>query len=1291
MKPKDLAFGFKDEYMHMFGINNIGSIFHINKREQFAVTPKEIIKYERNQILKRFRFHFSIGCLIDTYNMVAFITEHNSNLCIFSLKDMSRPLVSNYPLNQTGIFHILYSPRSNCLITVGTGVRVWQVSLENSYQSSILDPTIKINLRSDFAYDKYETAILNPPSFDYNRELIFLPTSQGIKGFNLNGYMEISMSRLPAKSNTPIGYCQSNGKLITSDPHEGICLWDKDGKIKSTYTVCSSSILSLNFITPEHVLILNCQGAIFMLNLKTGRSYQIYTSPMIPNRLILQRDTAEVDPILVFIYNSRAVYKRIVIPWTLWTKNVIYPKLIRRVNKINEAARILVQTNNSFVKFFSPKNKNQLTSASSQASATPVMVMYDRGTFISVKKSEKDSNKKEYQICKTEKRDELFITMDNGIIYGFDTGFLPCQEVLKVDLKSTIITTCFDKEDDGTIKWMYAVASPKGEAFLCDYNSLKSKCKIMFGNFDVLNMLFHDKTGSLVLLFKNEIILINIKKHSVVARLSLNCKNISVSHLNDNFVYIGLETGQIMIVNIIDELTLQLNNDLTSQTIHTEAVTSFAFSQSFWVSTGMDGSVLFWEYSLNLIAKVILPEAIYACEVINGRRDLIVGTKSELMMIKGETIFDGEIDDEIEIIDNFDRKDDQLYSEIISLVEEEEEVEESLLSQRKAKNDDERKKNNKRRRKFPQKNGDQIINENDDDEKAALKKESAIAGMMKLNEDKKQNPAPPSKQEEPAKIEEEDENEEEEENGDVNDQNVLKKKKKKLRRKNEVKPEPSQADKESLHQKEKDDFLNDLFPKKKVLPPADPSIPLRPKRSRTEYTKRVRVARPCKHSKHAQQETQAEKEEDEHELRKSGENTSENEQQTANEEDADGDQIETEKVPNDHSIEKVDNEGSLAVVDKSLLKETRKEDVSTQGEIFTSEDEKASEKVEHLKPEPKENNKKEKQQKSATLRPKERKTEKKAKTSIAVKKQIDLKNPPKPSKSPQKVMQSYKAPMNKESPPRKNEDQRQKQKRSRTPPPKPQISPRKRSQPPPTAAPLKADESASIASPRKRPIFHDEGQVEKPCKVHEIDLSSHLIKPPDNGYIEEEGRRQVAANTRLYVLNLPQTNIPLSVVTHIDDPSWHVSDVTFCNESEKKCFFDEDEKSNRVSQFDEKEKNCSKKEDADGNDVFDDEDNDRLAEAVVRRCPGLIFTDAPKISSSSSAVLNLGQAIVPGAAWMRKTAVGSRLIKSIRPKVVAPIGKIEKSMKIRASGSGATPFFRTPLERIRMKGKMDFH
>ena len=85
MKQKFLKFGFKDEYMHMFGINNIGSIFHINKREQFAVTPKEIIKYERNQIIKRYHFHFSIGCCIDKYNMAAFITQNKSKRYIFSL------------------------------------------------------------------------------------------------------------------------------------------------------------------------------------------------------------------------------------------------------------------------------------------------------------------------------------------------------------------------------------------------------------------------------------------------------------------------------------------------------------------------------------------------------------------------------------------------------------------------------------------------------------------------------------------------------------------------------------------------------------------------------------------------------------------------------------------------------------------------------------------------------------------------------------------------------------------------------------------------------------------------------------------------------------------------------------------------------------------------------------------------------------------------------------------------------------------------------------------------------
>lgn len=98
-------------YSLQFGTANIRSILHINKRQQIAITSKDLIKFERDPIVKQFNFTYFIGCYIEKYDMMACITQQKSSLTIYVMKDTSYPLLSLFSLEQTGIFHIFYSPR----------------------------------------------------------------------------------------------------------------------------------------------------------------------------------------------------------------------------------------------------------------------------------------------------------------------------------------------------------------------------------------------------------------------------------------------------------------------------------------------------------------------------------------------------------------------------------------------------------------------------------------------------------------------------------------------------------------------------------------------------------------------------------------------------------------------------------------------------------------------------------------------------------------------------------------------------------------------------------------------------------------------------------------------------------------------------------------------------------------------------------------------------------------------------------------------------------------------------
>jgi hypothetical protein len=72
---------------------------------------------------------------------------------------------------------------------------------------------------------------------------------------------------------------------------------------------------------------------------------------------------------------------------------------------------------------------------------------------------------------------------------------------------------------------------------------------------------------------------------------------------------------------------------------HAKAVTAFAFSFSFIASVSLDGMLCVWTYDLVPLAVVTFPFALYATEVTNGQRDMVIGTDNEALLVRGSEIF----------------------------------------------------------------------------------------------------------------------------------------------------------------------------------------------------------------------------------------------------------------------------------------------------------------------------------------------------------------------------------------------------------------------------------------------------------------------------------------------------------------------------------------------------------------------------------------------------------------------------------------------------------------------------
>ena len=678
-EKKIISFGLEEELRGVYGTGSIGSVYAINSREHILTTTRNLYKIEKSQIKKCLPYQFLVTCYIPEYQLVVGYSSHGSELFVLEDRDLEHPVTAHFQTEHNGVFHILYSERSSIIVLVGSGVSVWEinVTIPDTFVSGA-KPIVEIKLRSRFAQE-YETVIMNSPCFDYQRELLFLATQDGVCAFNMDGEVVRHVTRAVVGSNSVFGYSQKLRRVMTVDQDSVISLWDFDGYNCGTFSISASAFFSVQFLDEEHVLLMNAKGIMFILNLKTRKSFHVYTAEKLPNRLIVQREP-ELTVILTF--QSAALFLKVTLPWKMWTENIIMPKSIRRVPKLHEAARVIVHTNDSFIRMLSPVTKKIITVATTKSLALPSYVAYDRGCLVYyVKKQQKGdfpfgaereateqieclnvdlpTSQFDCEIIPGCKRDELFMIMTNGFLCRFDTGSDPCKELMAQDLKAGVVTAFFDQKGG----WGYAVCSPRGEAFLCDYNNLKvlKRFRVTPYAVEACNVFFSPMFGVIVFLYLSGAYVYNVNTGLITQNMPLQASR--QSHMFGNYIFIGHDNGTIDILELQDGMLVAVSMS-SDQQIHSEGVSGMAFSPSFWISASLDGSVVLWDYNFMILGRIVLPEPIYACEILNGKKDIVVGTNSEIMIISGAEVFGEDCaEDENELLDNFDGKVDVLVKD----------------------------------------------------------------------------------------------------------------------------------------------------------------------------------------------------------------------------------------------------------------------------------------------------------------------------------------------------------------------------------------------------------------------------------------------------------------------------------------------------------------------------------------------------------------------------------------------------------------------------------------------------
>ena len=644
------VFGVSLDFSVRFGPANAGCAFPINSRELMATTLKEIVRFEGDMIKETFKGAFACACLIGDSGMIAVQTHRGSKLLLCDMYDLAHPLCE-CESETNGVFHLAYFPGSKSLVAIGSGVAVYTISYARLRTSC---PSVSCTLRSQFA-PGYDTTLLSPPCFDDKNELIFLPTKDGVRAFDFDGKARMLATKLPAEGPTVFAFSRDTGKMLTSDPENGLCLWAKNGTLAQRYGIAGGSILAMAFVDSENVVFLNAYAAIYAMNIKTGRPFQCYHVDEHPARFSLfwQRGEPKIGLCIGGCFEQLSV----TVPWKVWTMNVYRAKAIQRCNKMDKAARVFVETENSYAKIYSPKTAKMLTSATSRESSRLVEMLYDRGVFTWYKWVEDLCKYVEEHVFLAEGHDRLLMVMDDGACLSYDPGCVPAELRAKREIRAVSIQLVCHHD-----QYMFAVATSDGYLVLYDYDTWEERQRFNLGKLGPIGIKYVHETKSCVVLFDGKMALYDLEAAKftdwATSRVATACS------VHGTLFVIGFEDGEIVRYELRNR-TFEVVKTEAVPNPHTEKVTGFAFGVDRWLSCSLDCVVLVWDYKQNLVSRIVLPFPIYTIHLLNGKRHLLVAMENEIMQIDGSIIF-REVDPEDKRIDNYDELDDPLNPEHVA-------------------------------------------------------------------------------------------------------------------------------------------------------------------------------------------------------------------------------------------------------------------------------------------------------------------------------------------------------------------------------------------------------------------------------------------------------------------------------------------------------------------------------------------------------------------------------------------------------------------------------------------------
>ncbi|EAY17704.1 hypothetical protein TVAG_170170 [Trichomonas vaginalis G3] len=628
MRKVDLNYGTAPIFEINIGSGGVNSVHTISENLYLSTSSDQISLFDSDTVQESVPTQTECSVYIRKQELLVAITKSDHSFIILTPSNLKMPFLEGIPTNQSFVNHIIYSSKSNIFLTIGQGVSIWRFSFDPTASKGNLQKAgFKITLQGHFL-DDYNFTILNEPQFDYHNEFLILPSQSGIRFYKQDGsYSQFTTD--PISEVSPISFNQSISKLLAIN-EDKITIYHKNQSIFRCFKLPNESIISAFYFSKTDVLFVTAKQDFFLMNLKTGKFWRCASARQPISRLLYYPGSF---PRIIRITGSTIYCRQINIPWKFWVQNIGGFKQIQRNPKINSAARLTMLTDDNTITFISPKNKAVLTSLPPSNQTKIIQIFYDRGF------SQKNT-----------KRDDLMVITEDGKLSVYNTETVPISLKSDYEFNATYLTQFTSKGDP-----FYAISTTTGEILICNYEDLKISNRIQISPTPEPIKCVEFDGQHLIAITESELIAYNATTLSFV--LKKKCNTDGLIKMNNNILYIGRDNGKISRYEIINQ-----NIRETMISSHESEITSFSFGDAFWVSISLDGTVNYHNYVDTCLANINLDNQIFSSEILNGKRDLILSTPSDLMIIKGPIVFGKECDQEIPQLDNYNRIVDVLAS-----------------------------------------------------------------------------------------------------------------------------------------------------------------------------------------------------------------------------------------------------------------------------------------------------------------------------------------------------------------------------------------------------------------------------------------------------------------------------------------------------------------------------------------------------------------------------------------------------------------------------------------------------